>query len=309
MLHTLVFSGGANLATAFFGCVKFLEHAALTSHVHRYVGSSAGAFVALLLALRLSSASARSWTRRLVVQHDMHKISLDSVMRVCDTYGLDSGDRLDQALRATLQEFCNDPDITLRDMAKATGNVLVVCTLNVSTGRHEYLSVDSAPDLPVRKAVRMSMAVPLLFRPVRHDGCLYVDPVLGRNFPYDFLSGQADGHDRVATEHRGILGFSLETHTSDDGDDGAKHAREIDDLASFVSRLIRIAVDESNARERDCGFKVVGIDTGRSVALDPESLSFDWSDALVDELVQIGYVQTRDALTDFTPAGYTPPSQ
>lgn len=92
----------------------------------------------------------------------------------------------------------NPDTLTLYDLYWETGTLLTVVATNLRTGEAIGLNAKSRPRLPVVKAVRMSMSIPLLWKPIRWEsawgvgpdldlveGDLIADGGLRDNFPMD----------------------------------------------------------------------------------------------------------------------------
>lgn len=285
-LHTLVFSGGANHAAAFFGALAHLESVRSVKQIRRVVGSSAGALVALMTALGFKSDEMVACASQLAAG-GINKVDMRGAFDICDTFGLDAGHNLRAGIRATVARGLptRGPNATFKELAQARGIDLIVCVLNVSRARFEYMSLEASPDMPVALAVQMSMSLPILFAPVRYGGCLYADPVLGRNFPWDFPGAPAHWDE-------GVLGLALDEESESDRDD------QNETLHGYVTALLNIALCQANA-QRDCSFPVVAL-TVRGVpkleADDEGVIKFAWDPEAVTRLVEQGRQQTRAAL-------------
>jgi predicted acylesterase/phospholipase RssA len=175
---TLVFSGGGPDGVAFIGCVRWLEdhRLLLPDSLRSVVGCSAGAIVALMLALRLGSADMEAWLRAGVGSGDLTDVDVEGLWTIAERLGVDDGERVLVALRTLLRpRFGDVTDVTFLELAKATGRDLRIYATCLEDSRGVFLSVDTTPHLGVLKAVRMSFSIPLLFTPVSHEGRTYVD--------------------------------------------------------------------------------------------------------------------------------------
>ncbi|PNH01128.1 hypothetical protein TSOC_012998 [Tetrabaena socialis] len=289
MFHTIVFSGGANYAAAFVGCIRYLEHIGLRHAARRLVGSSAGALIALLTALGLSSDEMRAWSMELAEVHLMNKISLDSALDLYETCGIDSGEHLLNAVKATLAKygFADERDPTFKDLAQKTGNDLFVCVLNLSSQQFEYLSVDTTPLMSVALAVRMSMSLPVMFTPVHYNGNVYVDPVLGRNFPYDFPG-------RTPQTDSGVLGLYVSgTRTKT-----LKNPHCA--FQGFILALMAVVVDQSNNHADKHAFRMVNVEIADCAAkFDVATMAFTWTPDIISHLAKSGYAEAKRVLQDY----------
>jgi predicted acylesterase/phospholipase RssA len=278
MFHTLVFSGGASHVCTFFGCIRYLEHVVFVKGIRKVVGSSAGAFVALLVALGLTSSDMESLSIKVIGDFKMNKISLSSILDIGDTYGVDDGSSLIAALRYVLGKYMNNSSATFKDLAQQKGIDLTVCVLNVTKSLYEYISVDNYPDMQVATAVLMSMSVPLIYAPVSFNGCLFVDPVIGRNFPHDYTSSDEDG----------VLGFSLKNKQTFVG--------EIQGIASYMMALSTIMIRASNDFVPKKHMVLVEIKNA-SCPFTIDSLEFKWTSGMMEAMIDHGYKSTQDVLS------------
>lgn len=185
-IETLVVSGGGMKGMASLGAVVALKKTGALRHVTTVVGTSAGALVAA--ALVTDRASPR------IIQElaaSAYKPDID-LSRLLASFGIDSGAHLDRWIAALL-----GGPVTFRDLHLRTGTKLVVCATNLTERKPEYFSVDTAPDMDVSLALRMSCSVPLYFSAVRHGGNLYVDGAVADNFPMHWATDHARAADRV----------------------------------------------------------------------------------------------------------------
>jgi predicted acylesterase/phospholipase RssA len=301
--HTLVLSGGANMALALIGGIMFLEHANLRSGIRRVVGSSAGGMLALLFALGLPAVEMQAWIRKLIEEFQIQRISLDGALDVCDTFGIDAGASLTSAMEKTLDRYAGSRR-TFKEVAQVAGVDVVICTCNLETRSFEYLSLDTTPELALPLAICMTTAVPFLFAPVRYGNGLYVDPLMGRNFPFDF-----PGSTSSACTTKGVLGMRvyvgvdlnrpLSRHFVDEQQEGVESTR-ITSFPRFLGALMSMTMRESNSRSYEKSaeeFTMVHVNVS---SLEPrflvDQMEFEWSPDLMARLIHEGYTQTRSQL-------------
>ena len=285
MYHTIVISGGASYVAAFFGCIRYLEHTCLLGSVRRFVGSSAGSFVALLLTLGLTADEIRDWTHHVVVGYKMNKIDTDGILDIVNTMGLDPGDKLLAGVRATLRRWCSKGEnATFADVCKLTGHDLVICALNVNKQKHEYFSLDKTPLMPVALAVRISMSIPLLWQPVHYNDSLYVDPLIGRNFPFDFPGACVDDP--------GILGLTVKKDNCPIASSGSM------DFYLFLLHLLGMLVQQSNDHSGKFKYTMVNVklDNNCYEVFSSSTLEFIWSTEHAISMSQMGYMQTEKVI-------------
>lgn len=125
-------------------------------------GSSAGAILAVALALRIPLHDVLDRLLALDVAN-LTKFKIKSFM---STFGFADM----KPMRAALVDACGcDP--TFSELEKK----VYIASYCMNRARTEYFSVDTHPDMKVLDAVCMSMAVPLVFSSVKHNGMIYMD--------------------------------------------------------------------------------------------------------------------------------------
>lgn len=185
-IETLVVSGGGMKGVASLGAVVALKRAGALKHVRTVVGTSAGALVAAALATDTASVRQLAMLSRSRYEADM------DLSRLLASFGLDSGRHLERWISALL----GGRAYTFRDIRERHGVDLVVCATNLTDRRPEYFGPDTAPEMDVATALRMSCTIPLLFSAVRHEGRMYVDGAVADNFPLAWAA-QTYGADTV----------------------------------------------------------------------------------------------------------------
>ena len=193
---TIVLGGGGTKCIATIGAMQYLYDSGRTLEngklaVTRFVGTSAGAILCLLLAV--------GYTPVEIMVHLCTRNVMEALLPL-DFVSLVTGNgaipyaRLDACIRNMLVEKC-DPDITLEGLYKA-GKELVCTTYNMTDGKCEYVSWRTHPDLPCTKAVQMSSSLPFVFDECTVDGKIYLDGGIVDNFPI-VVAQSADGEEHV----------------------------------------------------------------------------------------------------------------
>lgn len=236
-VETLVLSGGGMKGVAALGAVSALRRAGALRDVKRVVGTSAGALVGAALAVDRASAKLVGELAGLQYVPDI------DLSRMLGSLGVDSGRHLDAWIRTLLGEA-----YTFRGVRERHGVDLVVCATDLSRRRAEYFGPDTAPDMDVATALRMSCAIPLCFAAVRHQGRLYVDGAVTDNFPVDWAAA------RYGRE--GVLGIGFRPNS------GADPSRGLEDyVVALVECSTRRALATSDHR-------ILRLETGAHSAFD-----------------------------------------
>lgn len=207
--NKLVFSGGALKSIAFIGCIRFLEHLGMLSDVCTLVGSSAGAIVAFMLCLGLSSQEMEEWILEKFRIGQANQLDIDGVLELYDNMGIDRGTGLEVFFVEILQSKLGSDknDVTFMDLAKVTGRHLIICASNLTTSKPEYFSVDTWPDLSVITALKASCCIPVLFTPIIVNDMMFVDGGMFENLPVGSLANltHPESHRQNIADHAGVL--------------------------------------------------------------------------------------------------------
>jgi NTE family protein len=235
---SLAFSGGGVKGTAYIGILKYMEESGKLSNVKRFVGTSAGTIMCTFM-----SISSYYNDNRQPGSKNFHEIVYDLMMRnkfidfidnpklkkailndsfkpftkniihsaasvskmLDNQYALCNGNNLSNFLKKALKEFGLTENITLEELYKLTGKRLVLVSCSLSYRKAAYFDYRSAPDLKVVDAVRASMAIPFIFKPVKYNNDFFVDGGAVNNFPINYFDESLAGENiKPAT-----LGFIL----------------------------------------------------------------------------------------------------
>lgn len=168
--ENLVFEGGGNKGMAYAGLIRCLDECGVLGQIHRYAGTSAGAITAAMLACGFSGQE---------LQGDIFKGRLDDLLldarfgvfslipNLVGSYGWHPGHHFYDKLGDMLKEKTGDADITFQQLYHQTGRELCVMVTNLNQMNSEYCHPKTTPNMPIRLAVRMSIAIPVLFSAVK----------------------------------------------------------------------------------------------------------------------------------------------
>jgi predicted acylesterase/phospholipase RssA len=181
------------------------------SYVSRFAGASAGAMVAMQLALGYSADE----ITEIATEIDMKRKVEDGIgshfcCRVCsccniccgvvtwfccnwcccqNRTGMHAGDRLSRYIGEVIAAKTGNPNLTFKELYDATGGVeLCVVVCNLTCMASEEWHVKTTPNKPIRDAVRVSMGMPGVLNARREKGfegldLAYVDGGVLCNFP------------------------------------------------------------------------------------------------------------------------------
>ena len=200
--------GGGFAGLAYLGVLRYLQAEGYLQGIRGIAGTSMGAFFAVAFAIGVPCSVLEDELPRHMLSEGFRKIPLRGRWsQLWTTAGLDTGDRMLEPLRGWIaRRWPEGPPRTFLDFAKQAGVDLVICATRLDTGQPVLFSVDKTPHVDVLEAVRASMALPVVIRPVAIDGVYYVDgAVCGQTIPRAAFARVAPGAVLVCYVHnRGL---------------------------------------------------------------------------------------------------------
>jgi NTE family protein len=181
--QNLVFEGAGIRGIAYTGAVEELEARGILSGIERYGGTSAGAIIALALALDYDAGEIREVLRDTKFQrfNDGGGLLIGGVYRLLRHYGWYRSQRFSQWLATLITAKAGQPDLTFQQLYDLTGHDFYAVGTNLTQQRMEIFSRETHPQMRVQDAVRISMSIPLYFEAplVDAQGRIYRKPPRG----------------------------------------------------------------------------------------------------------------------------------
>lgn len=182
----LVLSGGGTGGLAMLGALHRLREAGRLDHVTRWVSASVGSIIASLLLSGYTPLTVYKVLEGLDFKDLAADINGDSVLGFFDTMGAMEPTQILRLFDVMLRKQGYDETVTLAEFDARTGQTLVIAGYNVTRGETVAFTAQTHPRMPLRLAVRISISVPILFRPVLYEDELYVDGALMEHVPTRF---------------------------------------------------------------------------------------------------------------------------
>ncbi|WP_423126911.1 patatin-like phospholipase family protein [Gaoshiqia sp. Z1-71] len=185
--RNLIFEGGGVKGIAYIGAMQILEQRGMLFPIKRAGGTSAGAINALIFSLGYNIREQLE-----IMESTNFKEFMDNsfglirdIRRLAKDFGWNKGDFFTKWIGNLIEKKLGSRDATFGDLKAAGLPDLYVIGTNLSTGFAEVFSAERHAGMPLHKAVRISMAIPLFFAAVRHGDRddVYVDGGVMQNFP------------------------------------------------------------------------------------------------------------------------------
>lgn len=192
-IHTLVLSGGALLGACHVGALQALldRHPKFWDQIDTVAGSSIGALIGMLLCVGYTLPELRTIVQRFSY-HDCAELDLSNFW---SNLGLDTGQKLLAQMNQWVVDKLGEASeaLTFQQLFELSGRTFWVTVCPVGDAA-QYWSHHTHPEQRVVDAVRISMAIPLIFASPKCEGRRWVDGAVVDSFPISrFTPGTALG--------------------------------------------------------------------------------------------------------------------
>ena len=182
----LILSGGGTGGIGMLGALHYLHKHNHLQQVRYWVGSSVGALISTLLLAGYTPMMVYRVLEGLHFEQFVETINGDSVLGFFDTMGISEPAHIMRLFDVMMKKKNYDQHVTLAEFQARTDAHLTISGYNVTQGETVAFNAQSHPRMPLRLAVRISISVPLLFRPVVFENELYIDGASADHVPVRF---------------------------------------------------------------------------------------------------------------------------
>lgn len=183
-INNLVFGGGGIKGIAFIGVLKKLEEKNVLKNIKRFAGTSIGSLIITMYLVGMTPDEIKDY----IYRYDFKKFSEINILGLLSEYSVNNGNQLYDVMTGIFKKNKMDLYITLDDFFSVTGKEFTIITTSLTKQDVVYLSHKSWPNLPLFVALKMSMAVPIFYKPILYNEEYYVDGGLTNNFPMNVFN-------------------------------------------------------------------------------------------------------------------------
>jgi len=186
--NILVLSGGGIKGIAYIGALQALKDLKYLENIKIFAAASVGALIVSIYILGYEPKEMYEFIK----QFDLSKMKSIDITNVLNYYGLDTGSNIEYVIKRLIRAKNYSEDITLRELFDHTNKKMIFTTVCVNNAQLCYLSHDTHPFLPLYKAIRMSMSIPIYYTPVKYDNKLYIDGGCIDNYPIHLFNNRLE---------------------------------------------------------------------------------------------------------------------
>ena len=185
MIKNLVFSGGSLKGFCYIGVLKYLEENNKLDNIEVLTGTSIGSCIALLINIGYKSYELSEIFLNINIEKHLD-IDSEHIFDFFTTYGLDSGDNVIKLFSIILKKKY-DETITFNKLYEKTKIKLIIVGTCLNNKETIYYNYETYPDLEILKAIRISISIPFILKPIFINNKYYVDGGLTNNYPIDLF--------------------------------------------------------------------------------------------------------------------------
>lgn len=223
-ITNLVLSGGGLKGLATLGALKYLFEKDILQNLKSIAGTSAGAIIGALYCVGYSFEE----MFKIFLKLDYTNIIIPNPANILESFSLDTGERIEFVLTKLIESKNLKKTITLKEVYNICKINLIITATCLNDNQVYYFSHINSPDMPLLTSIRMSSAVPIIFKPILYKEKMYIDGGIIDNYPMVLFKNDIDR----------TLGIYVKDLNS--------YKKSIDSIESYARSLFECAM-EGNA--------------------------------------------------------------
>jgi NTE family protein len=178
-IKNIGFAGGGFYGYAQVGALEILEKYISIDNIENVSGVSVGSIVAALFSVGYNSTE----LKKILFEMDFDKLikgtSIFSYFKLYNYFGMYNADELEDTIEKLIREKTH---IKYCTFIQIKVNLMIFAT-NLNYQKSQLFDKNHTPEMPISKAIRMSISYPLFITPVKYNGDLYGDGGETINYP------------------------------------------------------------------------------------------------------------------------------
>ena len=255
----LVLSGGGVKGVSYCGVIEALDEESIlfdndrNLKIKKFAGTSAGSIICALLAVGYETRE----LKKIMIDLDIEKLLDDKwgiirdAINFVDDYGIAPGKFFYDLLGDLIEHKTGNKDYTIDQLYNDKNITLVTVGTDLSTMKSVYFypnhQNEKYRNIPIRKAVRISMSIPFMFEPVVLDKDYFVDGGVLDNYPLHAFDGEYPGDTdaklNLCPPNPKILGIKIITEN-----DIEEKKNQIDCIFEYSFSYINAFLNENDKR-------------------------------------------------------------
>jgi len=258
----LAIGGGGMKGYIAVGALQSINNNYNLNKFKSYIGISVGSLLCFFLSIGFTLEEITT----IVLNIDITDYLIPDFLNVVNLYGICSIGNVKKILMSIGKQKNIPYDCTFIKHYELTKKKLIITGSNINTKNTEIFSKDVTPEMSIYTAMLISIALPLLFQPIKYNGNYYVDGGIYLNYPIE-LSENIDT----------TIGIVL----------GMSKTNKIHNFMEYISVLMG---GQDNSLKLYNKYKKNTINLSN---IDVNSINFDYSMLEKQNMVKHGYEETE----------------
>lgn len=267
---TLIISGGSVKGYAILGSFKYLLDNEIINfkEIKHIISASVGSLMSLpiLFGININMVS-KIMLNTDINLYDEKKFNIKNLF---DYYGLYDNTEVEKYTKIFCRYFLNKDNISLIDLYKKTKIKFTVKVSNVTKNKIEYINHLNYPNLDLVSLIKMTTSIPLFFKPVLYNDCLYCDGATGGGLPIEY------------NKSKNYLCIYLCIY---------KNKLAITNILQYISKIYRIYSSENDTNMYKNKKNIININLN-------EPLKIDINNKEKNKYFYEGFIQTKHYFND-----------
>ena len=177
-IDTLVLSGGSTKVPAFIGAFRALREKNIINEklegINHIIVCSVGMLYGLFMLFKINDTVLETTMKQMNFSDclDMDNVNINDLLF---NLGLFDNKKVTTPVSTVLRERYSVTDMTLKELYELTNIKLTAKVCNHTKSCVEYISYENEPELSIILLLQMTTAIPLFFKPIKYNECLYID--------------------------------------------------------------------------------------------------------------------------------------
>ncbi len=189
--NILVVSGGGLKGLSALGAITCLINNEIIEFPEIFAGSSVGSIICFLMNIGYSSKDIYDILEQIDFTKLIKYIEPENLL-TDPCFGLSSPEPILEVIYSFMKKKNIKKNISFKELFEKTQSKLIITGTCINDVSINYFSIDTYPNMPILKAIRISISIPFIFRPYLFDNKLWVDGSCMNNFPIELFSDRLD---------------------------------------------------------------------------------------------------------------------
>jgi len=189
--NILVISGGGVKGFAALGALANLIDNDIISFPEIFAGTSVGAIICFLINIGYGPRDMYSLLEEIDFTKIIKYIEPEKMFSDC-YFGISYPKLIIQIIYSFMKKKNINKNITFKELFDITQSKLIITGTCINDVSIKYFSIDTCPNMSILKALRITISIPILFKPYLFEGKIWIDGGCMNNFPINLFNDKLD---------------------------------------------------------------------------------------------------------------------